>query len=161
MAQKQRNRQRCNCCGGSGPPTGPSLPGCACRTWPTTLHLSASGPCGAETFPTADFTYGPTPSDLTGLDLGPACFLSDQTFSDRFSGSDYKLHLGCDSVFVRLSRVYLPGVSPEWGPYGASHDATLYAWSLGQPGNTCTPLLLSVGFIYPGGNPRCTVVVTE
>ncbi len=132
------------------------IPGCACVQIPSPLHLSSTGPCGDGTFPACVFQFGPTPPELTGLDLGANCFLSNETFTDSYSGAPYRLHLGCDTIFIRLSRVFLPSALGD-----AFHDATIYAWSIGQPGNTCHPFLLSTGYIYPGGNPHCIVTVTE
>lgn len=137
---------------GGGPGDGVGLPGCACPIVPVHLYLVVDGPCGEGTFPPATFTYAETPPELTGLDLGSHCHLSDETYFDIYSGAPYRLHIGCNTVFLRLSRVYLPT-----GGGGATHDATIYTWSIGQPGNTCVPFAMTVGFIYPGGNPLCSV----
>ena len=132
------------------------IPGCACTQIPATLHLSSTGPCGDGTFPSCTFHFGPTPLEFAGLDLGSRCFLSAETFLDSYSGASYRFHLGCDTIFFRLSRVYLASDQGD-----AFHDATIYAWSIGQPGNTCHPFLLSTGYIYSGGDPHCIVMVTE
>ena len=134
---------------------GASIPGCVCATIPTTLNLSASGPCDGV-IQSCILQYGPTPANLSTINLGANCFLSTATFVDAFSGLSYRYNFGCDTIYFRLSRVYLPGPSN-----GAYHDASIYSWSVGQPGNTCTPFLLSTGFIYPGGNVGCIVTVSE
>ena len=103
-----------------------TISGCACTAIPTTLHLSSSGPCGAGVFPSCTFVYGPTPAEFSGQDLGSNCFLSAETFIDSYSGASYRFHLGCDTIYFRLSRVYEPSDSGD-----AFHDATIYAWSIG------------------------------
>ncbi len=134
---------------------GATIRGCACVTIPTVLHMSVSGPCEGV-FQPCVIQYGPTPANLSGLNLGANCFLSTTTFVDDFSGIGYRYNLQCDTIFFRLSRVYLPSA---YG--GAFHDSSIYSWSIGQPGNTCHPFLLSTGYIYPGGNTNCIVTISE
>jgi hypothetical protein len=146
--------------GGSGPPT-VTMSNCACPSVPGTLALSSTGPCDGV-FNACNLIYGPTPSSFSGLNLGANCFLSDQTFTDSLSGLQYRYNFSCDTIFFRLSRVYLATSSS-----GAFHDSSIYSWSIGQPGNTCagtptptSPFLLSGGYIYPGGNTSCIVTVS-
>ena len=138
--------------GGGG---GPSIPGCACVTVPAVLHMSSSGPCDGV-FQPCVLQYGPTPAYLSGINLGANCFLSTATFTDAFSGIQYLYNIECDTIFFHLSRVYLPSANG-----GAYHDSSIYSWSIGQPGNTCSPFLLSNGYIYTGGNTSCIVTVSE
>ena len=141
--------------GGRSGGGGASIPGCACVSIPATLHMNASGPCDGV-FQPCVLQYGPTPGDLSNINLGANCFLSTGTFVDDFSGLTYRYNFECDTIFFRLSRVYLPGASG-----GAFHDSSIYSWSIGQPGNSCSPFLLSSGYIYPGGNINCIVTVSE
>jgi hypothetical protein len=141
--------------GGQASGGGATIQGCACVSIPTSLHLSASGPCDGVFLP-CSLLYGPTPASLSNINLGANCFLSDQTFVDSLSGLSYRYNFGCDTIFFRLSRVYLPTSTS-----GAFHDSSIYSWSIGQPGNTCKPFLLSNGYIYPGGNTTCIVTVSE
>jgi hypothetical protein len=146
----------CDCSNSSvSPPAPPAMIlGCACGSIPATLHMSATGPCDGV-FQPCVLQYGPTPSNLSGLNLGANSFLSTTAFTDDFSGVDYLYNLECDTIFFRLSRVYLPSTSS-----GAFHDASIYSWSIGQPGNTCSPFLLSTGYIYSGGNSNCVVTIS-
>ena len=64
--------------------------------------------------------------------------------------------MSCDTVFFRLSRVYEP---TDFGP--AYHDSAIYNWQIGASGNSCSPFLLSIGNIYPGGDNRCVVTISE
>jgi hypothetical protein len=136
------------------------LTGCACTSIPTTLHLTSTGPCDGVFLP-CTIVYGPTPANLSGINLGANCYLSNETFVDALSGLSYRYVLACDTIFFRLSRVYLPTYTS--GPF---HDSSIYSWSIGQPGNTCagtptptSPFLLSSGYIYPGGNTTCIVSI--
>jgi hypothetical protein len=138
---------------GSG---GASIPGCACTTIPQTLHMSTSGPCDSGTFQPCVLQYGPTPSEFSGLGLGANCFLSTQSFTDPYTGTLFRYSLACNTVFFQLSRIYL-----ATGSGGAYHDSTIYSWSIGLGGNTCTPFLLSNGYIFSGGNPNCLVTISQ
>lgn len=139
--------------GYTGPP-GIGIPGCVCVSIPPSVALSSSGPCGGLV-QACNLVWGPTPPDLSTLNLGANCYLSDQTFFDSFSGLYYRYNFACDTIYFRLSRVYLPGPSNI-----AYHDASIYSWSVGQPGNACNPFLLSNGLIYSGGNVGCIVTVS-
>ena len=143
---------------GSGTPTGGgvALAGCSCGTVPPTLHLSISGTCLAGDFEPCTLSYGPTPAEFAPLNLGASCFLSAETFTDAYTGQPYRVFFGCDASQFRISRVYLP--HDQQGPY---RDATSYTWAIGLAGNSCSPLLLAAGTIYPGGNPRCKVTISE
>jgi hypothetical protein len=129
------------------------MPGCACSSAPATLYMTSVGPC-AGVFNDCTLVYGPTPTSLSGIGLGANCFLSTATFVDALSGLSYRYYLNCDTIFFRISRVYLP--TSGSGPF---HDSSIYSWSIGQPGNTCSPFALASGFIYPGGNTTCVVSI--
>ena len=138
------------------PPPTPTIPGCTCTSIPATLHMSSSGPCVPSDFQTCTIQWGPTPTEFTSLGLGANCFLSTQVFNDPFTGGTFRYNLGCDTVYFRLSRVYEPS---SFGP--AYHDSAIYTWQISSPGNSCSPFLLSSGTIYPGGDSRCFVTISE
>ncbi len=138
--------------GGGG---GGSIPGCACTSIPQALQLSASAECRGA-FLSCALRYGPTPPELSGLDLGASCYLSTRAFLDPYTHTEFRYTIGCTRVFFRLSRVFL--TSDAGGPY---HESAIYSWTVGVPGNTCTPFLLSNGQINSGGIPSCTVTISE
>jgi hypothetical protein len=148
-----------NCCGTSGGGGG-DIPGCTCQGMPNTLTMTISGTdpitglpaCDPGTFQPCTLLWQTTPTAFSGLGLGSSCYLSTTTFTDPYTGTDFYYVLGCTAVFYSLSRIY---VGPP--PY---HDSTIYAWSVGLTGNTCTPFLLSNGFGYSGINPACLVVIS-
>jgi hypothetical protein len=118
--------------------------------------MSNSGPCVPSDFETCTIAWGPTPSYFSGLALGSYCLLSTTVFDDPFTGGTFQYNLSCDTIFFRLSRVYLP---TSFGP--AFQDAATYTWRIGDPGNSCSPFLLSGGTIYPGGDNECIVTISE
>jgi hypothetical protein len=138
------------------PPPPVTIPGCNCTAIPTTLHMSSSGPCVPSDFQTCTIQWGPTPAEFSSLGLGANCFLSTLVFNDPIAGGTFRYNLSCDTVFLRLSRVY---EATDFGP--AFHDSTIYTWQIGAPGNSCSPFLLSSGTIYPGGDNRCVVMMSE
>lgn len=138
------------------PPPPATIPGCNCTAIPTTLHMSSSGPCVPSDFQACTLQWGPTPPEFSSLGLGASCFLSTDVFNDPFTGGTFRYTLGCDTIYFRLSRVYEP---TAFGP--AYHDSVIYTWRVGDPGNSCAPFLLSAGTIYPGGDNRCIVTISE
>ena len=118
--------------------------------------MSSAGPCVPSDFQVCTLQWGPTPAEFASLSLGANCFLSTQVFNDPFTGGTFRYNLSCDTVFFLLSRVYEP---TSFGP--AYHDSAIYTWRIGDPGNSCSPFLLSSGNIYPGGDNRCVVTISE
>ena len=138
------------------PPPPVTITGCTCTAIPATLQMSSSGPCVASDFQACTLQWGPTPSEFSSLGLGANCFLSTLVFNDPIAGGTFRYNLSCDTVFFRLSRVY---EATDFSP--AFHDSTIYTWQIGAPGNSCSPFLLSSGTIYPGGDNRCVVTISE
>lgn len=137
---------------GSGPPF-ITLTGCACTMVPGTLYMTGNGPCSGV-FNDCTLVYGPTPSEFSRLNLGANCYLSTETFLDPDTGCSYRYHFACDTIFFRISRVFI-----DCG--GASfEDSFIYAWSIGSPGNACSPFLLTVGTIFQGGPVGCQLTVS-
>ena len=138
------------------PPPPVTIPGCNCTAIPTTLHLSSSGPCVPSDFQACTITWMATPPEFSGLLLGDYCFLSTDIFDDPFTGGTFRYALSCDTIFFRLSRIYEP---TDFGP--AFHDSPIYTWQISSSSNSCSPFLLSSGTIYPGGDNRCVVTISE
>ena len=142
------------------PPPPPTIPGCTCSVIPGTLTMSSSGPCVPSDFQACTIVWQPTPSWASGLALGSNCFLSTARLLDPFTGGYFYYNLNCDTIYFRLSRVY--DGTTNYGFTGTPYqDATIYTWQIGEPGNSCSPFLLSVGTIYPGGNDACVVTISE
>lgn len=140
--------------GGGGPPTG-TLLGCVCPHPPATLPMTvASGTCSDGRFYSTTLTYKPTPPDLGALQLGGSCYLSDDSFPDPQTGDYFFYFMSCFSSVVRISRVFPTSI------YGSPFlDSVIYFWTLGFPGNTCTPFYLSKGTVFAGGDPNCKVII--
>ena len=138
------------------PPPPASIPGCTCSAIPAVITMSSSGPCVPSDFQACTIEWQATPSDFSGLALGAYCFLSTETFDDPYTGGTFQYNLSCDTIYFRLSRVYH---STSYGP--AYQDAATYTWRIGDPGNSCSPFLLSGGTIYPGGDSMCIVTISE
>lgn len=134
-----------------------SLPGCICVSPPATLYMTVTGgSCNNGLLNDCTIQYGPTPSSLSGLRLGVNCYLSTTTFTDSQTGDSYYYYLGCFGAVMRISRVFPTSV------FGSPFlDSVIYYWSVGLSGNTCVPFLLSNGQIYSGGDPACSVTISE
>jgi hypothetical protein len=146
-----KHRQGCNCTSST---IGISLFGCACTTVPSPLTVTKAGPCDAI-FNDFTLVYAPTPSAFSGLNLGTSCFLSTTTYTDVQTGLSFVYHFRCDRIFFRLSRIFL-----VTGTSDAFEDSFVYSWSIGQPGNSCSPFALTNGTIFQGGNSTCVITVT-
>ncbi len=142
------------------PPPPANIPGCTCSAAPATLTLSGSGPCVPSDFQACTIAWQATPSWASGLALGSSCFLSTARFLDPFTGGYFYYNLNCSAIYFHLSRVY--DGTTDYGFTGTPYqDATIYTWRIGDPGNSCSPFLLSSGTIYPGGNIACVVTISE
>jgi hypothetical protein len=132
-----------------------SLPGCTCTSLPATLHMISANPsCAAGMFQSCTLAYGPTPSAYAALNLGSQCFLSTASFPDQ-GGQSFRYYFSCQLSQFTLSRVYAQSI------YGSPYmDIVRYSWSLNAPGNTCSPLLLSNGHVYIGGDTSCSVTIS-
>jgi hypothetical protein len=143
----------CNCC----PPAGGAvIAGCICTSIPVTLTMSAS-PVGTQDtsiFHDATLRWVDTPPEYTGLAIGTKAFLSDESFAD-FAGT-FRYYLFCTRNQFFLTRVYAHSVFGS--PF---QDSVRYIWTMSVSGNTCTPLFLSTGTVYSGGNPGTHVTVAE
>ena len=130
---------------------------CLCATPPLTLRMNVSREgCGDGLMHSCTIAYGPTPAALAALRLGSSCYLSTQTFADSQTGDQFYYYLGCYSSILRISRAFPTSI------FGSPFlDSVVYYWSIGLPGNTCSPFLLSNGQIFPGGDPTCLVTITE
>jgi hypothetical protein len=132
-----------------------SLPGCNCTSLPATLHMISANPsCAAGMFQSCTLAYGPTPSAYAALNLGSQCFLSTASFPDQ-GGQSFRYYFSCQLNQFTLSRAYAQSI------YGSPYlDIVRYSWSLSAPGNTCSPLLLSNGHVYIGGDTSCSVTIS-
>ena len=139
--------------GGTG--GGGAIPGCVCVNIPAVLTMTPGTFCG-NVFQTCTLRWGPTPADLASLPLGANCYLSDEQFYHDLSQTYYRWYLECRTAFFGVRRAFLP--AGGGGPY---LDATFFLWSIGVTGNGCTPFLLSNGQIYPGGDARCILTISE
>lgn len=132
-----------------------TLLGCVCAHPKKTLTMTVGGSCSDGRFYDCTIQYGPTPAPLAGLQLGANCYLSTTTFPDPQTGDLFYYYLSCFSSVVRLSRVFPTSI------YGSPFlDFVIYFWTLGYPGNTCDPFLLSNGAVFAGGDPACAVVIS-
>ena len=131
---RHKNHPGCPCCGSGG--TG-SLPGCSCSTPPGTLYLSdlSTGDC-VGLFNSATLVYGPTPSVFVPF-IGANAYLSEETFVDGFDET-YRYHIYCDGTIIHLQ------TAKETSIFGdPSFFDTGISWTLGNPGNTCSPFSLT------------------
>lgn len=135
---------------GSGTPTG-SLPGCICATPPASLTLTATGCSGL--IDSCTIVYGPTPSGFVSQ-MGASSYLSTATFTDSL-GYDYYWYLNCFSSTIRLQPAY---PSYYLGSYWI--EAVFYYWTIGLPGNTCSPFSLTNGTPTLGLPPGCSATLT-
>lgn len=140
--------------GGGGSLRGVLL-GCVCATPPKTLTMTVAS-CTDGRFNPCTIEYGPTPSSLSALQLGANCYLSTTSFADPQTGDHFYYFLSCFASVVRLSRVFPTSI------FGSPFlDSIIYYWSLGFPGNTCTPTFaLTNGTVFAGGDPACVVQIT-
>ena len=138
--------------GGSGG-TG-TLPGCTCAHPPAVLTMTVAT-CTDARFNACTIQWGATPSSLSALSLGAECYLSTTTFNDPQTGDAYYYHLSCFASVVRLGRVF--PTSAFGSPF---LDPVIFYWSIGFPGNTCSPFSLTNGTVFAGGDPNCDVDIT-
>jgi hypothetical protein len=139
--------------GGSGPPT-ITIPGCSCTAIPATLSMTSTGPCDGV-FNDCTIIWGTNPTGYTGCTgVTSPSFLSTTEFTDALSGLVYRYRVTCDTIFIRINRVYKDTGS------GCFNDSSIYTWSLATTGNTCSPFAMTSGFIYPGGYTSCVVSLT-
>jgi hypothetical protein len=139
-----------------GGSTGVAFPGCPCRVIPATLTMTSSKPTSNnQIFQNATLVYGVPPSSLSALNLGANCYLSTAQFRDNSTNDVFWYYFGCYQGFYIITRVYATSVYSS--PY---RDHTRYRWLAGTRGNTCTPLALTRGTIYSGGDASCIVTIT-
>lgn len=133
-----------------------TLLGCSCAHPPATLTMTVSGTvCANGLLNSCTITYRTTPTELGPLHLGTSAYLSTATFADPQTGDLFYYYLGCFSSIIRISRVF------PYSIYGSPFlDSVIYFWTIGLPGNTCSPFLLSNGQIFFGGDPSCTVTIS-
>lgn len=141
---------------GGGGGTGVLL-GCTCRFPPIDLTMTVSTEgCSNGLFNSCTISYQTTPSSLTSLRLGTSCYLSNETFNDTQTGDLYHYYLACFTNIIRISRVFPTSV------YGSPFlDSVIYFWTLGLPGNTCSPFSLTNGSVFAGGDASCAVTIEE
>ncbi len=134
-----------------------SVPDCSCAPIPATLTMTSLDPtCNSGMFLDATLQYGDTPAGLSGLGLGPQCFLSTEGFAEPATGDIFYYHFYCDGSAFGLTRVYADSVFGS--PF---RESELYRWPIGATGNSCSPLLLASGSAFVGSDPSCQVVITE
>ena len=152
---RRKHNPGCPCCGGSGPgpPGSGSIPGCACSTIPSPLSVTPGIYCEGV-FQACTLQWGPKPAEFNNLPIEAMCFLSVELFYNSLAQAYYRWHLSCNSSSFGIRRVFYP--TDDGGPF---LDGTFFSWSVGVPGNACSPFLLSNGGIFPGGDPRCTLII--
>lgn len=133
-----------------------TLLGCLCSTPPATLTMTvAPSGCGAGLLNDCTIQYGPTPSSLSSAQIGVNSYLSTTLFPDPPTGYDFYYYFSCFSTFMRLSQAFPESVFGS--PWVSS---AIYTWKLGDPGNTCSPFLLSNGRLTAAGGSSCVVTLT-
>ena len=132
------------------------VPGCPCLI-PPILNMSVTHPeANLGVFQNAVFTYSTLPPELAPLGLGVKAFISTSAFTDNITLDKFWYRFFCSSGFFCISRVYATSI------YGSPFsDSIRYRWLAGQPGNTCSPFLMTNGKIYPGGDPTTVVAISE
>lgn len=142
---------------GRSQPSTAQLLGCNCTSAPLTLQMVVSSPaCANSLLQSCTFVFSATPVELSALHLGDFCYLSNSMYKDPDTGDFFYYYLGCFSTIFRVSRVFPTSV------YGSPFlDSVIFFWSLGLPGNSCDPFLLSNGQFFYGSNPDCTAVISE
>ncbi len=133
-----------------------TVPGCPCLI-PPTLHMSVVHPeANVGIFQNAVLNYTTLPPELAPLGIGAKSFISSTSFIDNITFDLFWYRFFCASGFFCLGRVYATSL------YGSPFSDTIrYRWLAGQPGNTCSPFLLSNGQIYPGGDATSVVAISE
>jgi hypothetical protein len=132
------------------------LLGCQCSVAPATLTLTVDPEnCGAGLLNSCTIQYGPTPSSLNALQLGANCYLSTALFPDPPTGDEFYYYFSCFSTFMRLSQAF--PVSVFGSPWLSS---AIFTWKLGDPGNTCSPFLLTDGTLTAAGGSTCDVTLS-
>lgn len=132
-------------------------PYCPCNVLPQSLFMSSVDPeCMNGMFASDILRFVKTPDAFDSLVLGSFCFLSDGFHVDSDSMDLFRYHFACQPGFYTLSRVY------ETSVYGSPYyDIVRYSWPLPWPENSCSPFLLTTGFIFQGGNANCRVLISE
>jgi hypothetical protein len=149
---RKKNQFGCKCC--DDPLI--HIPGCPCNV-PHTLHMTVVHPeANFGLFQDATLEYTTLPPELAPLGLGTQAFISTSTFTDYVTNDQFWYRFFCSGGFFCIGRVY--ATSAYGSPYG---DIIRYRWLVGQPGNTCSPFLMSNGRIYPGGDPTSVVTISE
>ena len=141
--------------GGGGGGTG-SMPGCTCSTPPATLYMTVSGTCDPDLYNNCTIQYGATPPLLVGS-LGANGYFSTTTFTESSSGDLFYINLFCTGSTMSIRRVFESATSFGGAPYV---DTVFFFWTVGFPGNACSPFLLSNGD-DGSGSPPCTVTISE
>lgn len=133
-----------------------TLLGCTCAHPPLTLTMtSSSAGCSNGLFHSDTITYQATPAALASLRFGAFSYLGDTYFNDAQTGDQWRYYLACFSSIIRISRVF------ETSVYGSPFlDGVIYFWTLGLPGNTCSPFSLANGTVFAGGDTSCTLTIT-
>ena len=133
-----------------------TLPGCPCLI-PLSLTMSVVRPdANFGMFQNCTLAWQATPPGLALLSLGASSYLSTTTILDELTLDEFRYHFFCSGGYFCINRVY------ETSVYGSPFsDAIRYRWQGGQPGNSCTPFLMSNGRVFPGGDPTSVVTLTE
>jgi len=140
--------------GAGGGATG-SLPGCTCSAPPATLYMTVSGTCNTDYFNNCTIQYGATPPLLVGS-LGANGYFSTTTFTESSSGDLFYINLFCTGSTMSIRRVFESATSFGGAPYV---DTVFFFWTVGFPGNACSPFLLSAGD-DGSGSPPCLVTIS-
>lgn len=141
------------CCTGQG---GIIVDGCPCAYAPATLYVVTSDASkNNQIFNNCTLQYGSTPADLYDVVHSDYSYLSTATFDDPALGVPFSYLLVCSIGAYLLTRVYV--TSPIYSPF---IDIDRYSWTIGFPGNVCTPFSCMNGQIFQGGDASEVVTVT-
>lgn len=136
-------------------PPGVNLAGCSCQNIPATLYMIPNNPVlNGGMFKNCILQYVDTPAGYAKLALGPKCFLSVENFQDQIDQT-YRYFFNCSSSNFMITRIYVSSIFGS--PY---RDSVRFTWTIGAPGNTCNPFLLTSGNIYQGGDTRSQITIT-
>lgn len=134
-----------------------TLAGCPCTASPTTIHMTSSKPdSNNQIFQSATLVYGPTPTPLLPVVLTTSSYLSTSSFLDPILNLPFFYFLTCSINSYTLTRVYVQFIGG-----GPGRDSVRYKWVPGFEGDTCTPFLMSVGQMFPGGDTSCVVTLSQ
>lgn len=101
----------------------------------------------AGNYPNCTIQYGPTPAFASSF-YGANSFFSTSTFTDSDTGDQFYVFLTCATAQYSISIAY-----PDFLGTGPVVGLQRYHFTVGNPGNTCSPWLMSNGIPTIGFGP--------